>query len=182
MVRRWGRCCSRVRHRVVPDHERVPDRCHASGAAVDICSDTPAGAQRAERAVAGSVVDVSRALSGSPRAPRITAQRGARFDPLEYPQLLATKKITSRDTVGLAYDCYWSDGRVASATSAWRRFCAPHTWVMFSQVRAMRHRPARRLCAACHVRARHCSAAGILTAGKELCYSATSSTSDTLRA
>jgi len=36
MVRRWGRFSSRVRHRVVPDRERVPERCHASGAAVDV--------------------------------------------------------------------------------------------------------------------------------------------------
>jgi hypothetical protein len=59
MVRRWGRCSSRVRHQVVPDGERVPDRCHASGSAVDVCSDAPAGAQRAERAADGGVVDVS---------------------------------------------------------------------------------------------------------------------------
>ena len=43
MVRRWGRFSSRVCHQVVPDGERVPDRCHASGAAVDVCSDAPAG-------------------------------------------------------------------------------------------------------------------------------------------
>ncbi len=60
---------SRVRHRGVLDRERVPDRCHSSGAAVDVCSDVPAGAQRAERAAEGGVVDVSRALSVSPRAP-----------------------------------------------------------------------------------------------------------------
>src|SRR3989441_1792794 len=41
MVRRWGRFFSRVRHRDVSDRERVPARCHASGAAVDICSDAP---------------------------------------------------------------------------------------------------------------------------------------------
>ena len=53
----------------VPDHESGPDRCHASGVAVDGCSDAPAWAQRAERAADGGVVDVSRALSVSPRAP-----------------------------------------------------------------------------------------------------------------
>ena len=53
----------------VPDRERGADRCHASGAAVDVCSDVPAGAQRAERAAEGGVVDVSRARSVSPRAP-----------------------------------------------------------------------------------------------------------------
>jgi hypothetical protein len=69
MVRRWGRFSSRVRHRGVLDRERVPERCHASGAAVDVCSDTPAWAQRAERAADGGVVDVARARSVSPRAP-----------------------------------------------------------------------------------------------------------------
>jgi hypothetical protein len=69
MVRRWGRCSSRARHRGVPERERVPDRCHASGSAVDVCSDAPAGAQRAERATDSGVVDVSHVLSVSPRAP-----------------------------------------------------------------------------------------------------------------
>jgi hypothetical protein len=31
MVRRWGRFFSRVRPRGVPDRERVPERCNASG-------------------------------------------------------------------------------------------------------------------------------------------------------
>src|SRR2546425_8564756 len=53
----------------------------SSGAAVDVCRDAPAGAQRAERAADGGVIDVSRALSMSPSAPRIHAQRVARFDP-----------------------------------------------------------------------------------------------------
>ena len=61
MVRRWGRFFSRVRHRGVLDRERVPDRCNSSGAAVDVCSDTPAWAQRAESAEDGGVVDVARA-------------------------------------------------------------------------------------------------------------------------
>jgi hypothetical protein len=69
IVRRWGRFSSRVRHRVGPDRDRVPARCHASGAAVDVCSDAPAWAQRAERAVDGGVVYVARALSVSPSAP-----------------------------------------------------------------------------------------------------------------
>ena len=69
MGRRVGRCSSRVRHRGVPDRERVFDRCNASGVAVDVCGDVPAEAQRAERAADSAVVDVSRALSVSPRAP-----------------------------------------------------------------------------------------------------------------
>src|SRR5882724_6203388 len=64
-----GSFLSRVRHQGVLERARVPDRCHASGAAVDVCSDAPAWAPRAERAADGGVVDVARALSGSPRAP-----------------------------------------------------------------------------------------------------------------
>ncbi len=93
MVRRWGRFASRVRHRVVPDRERVPARCNASGSAVDVCRDAPARAQRAERAADGGVVDVSRALSVSPRAPRINAQRGARFGPYHTRNCLSPKKL-----------------------------------------------------------------------------------------
>ena len=81
IMRRWGRCSSRVRHRGVPDRERVPARCHASESTVDVCSDAPAWAQRAERAADGGVVYVSRALAVSPRAPQIHAQRGARCAP-----------------------------------------------------------------------------------------------------
>ena len=69
MVKRLGRFSSRVRHRVVAERERVPDRCNASGAAVDVGGDAPARAQWAERAADGGVVGVSRALSVSPRAP-----------------------------------------------------------------------------------------------------------------
>src|SRR4029434_6978524 len=60
MVRRLGRFFSRVRPRGVPARGVVPERCHASGAAVDLCSAAPAWAQRAERAVDSGVVDVSR--------------------------------------------------------------------------------------------------------------------------
>jgi len=47
---------------------------------VDVCGGTTAEARRAERAADGGVVYVARALSVSPRAPRINAQRVARFD------------------------------------------------------------------------------------------------------
>jgi len=80
MVRRLGRFFSRMRHRRVPDRDRVLKRCHALGAAVNVGSDAPAWAQRAERAADGGVVDVSRALSRSPNAPRIHAQRVAQCD------------------------------------------------------------------------------------------------------
>ncbi len=93
MVRRLGRFSSRVRHRGVPDRVRVPDRCNASGSALDVCSDAPAGAQRAERAADGGVVYVSRALSVSPRASRIHAQRVARCDPYNTRNCLPPKKL-----------------------------------------------------------------------------------------
>ena len=92
MVRRWGRVFSRVRHRGVPARERVPQRCHASGGAVDVCRDTPAWAQRAERPADGGVGDVSRALTVSPRAPCIIAQRVARFDPYNSRNCLPPKQ------------------------------------------------------------------------------------------
>src|SRR5262249_49620357 len=77
----------------IPDRERGPDRCHASGAAVDVCSDAPAWAQRADRVADGGVVYVSRALSGSPRAPCIIAQRSARFAPYNSRNCLPPKKL-----------------------------------------------------------------------------------------
>jgi hypothetical protein len=42
IVRRLGRFSSGVRHRGVPDRERVPKRCTSSESAVGICSDAPA--------------------------------------------------------------------------------------------------------------------------------------------
>jgi len=69
MVRRLGRCSSGVRHRGVPDRERVPDRCPSSESAVGICSDAPAETQQAAYAADGGMGYVLRALFGSPRAP-----------------------------------------------------------------------------------------------------------------
>jgi len=87
------RCSSRVRHRVVPDRDVVPERCNSSGSAVDSGRDATTWARRAERAADGSVVDVSRALSVSPRAPRIHAQRVARCDPYKTRNYLSPKKL-----------------------------------------------------------------------------------------
>ena len=63
MVRRLGRFFSHVRPRGVPERERGPDRCTSSGAAVDVCSDAPAWAQRADR-----VADVRPNTSCNPAA------------------------------------------------------------------------------------------------------------------
>jgi hypothetical protein len=86
-----GSFLSRVRHQGVLESERVPERCHTSGAAVDVCSDAPAGAQRAERAADGGIVDVLRALSGSSCAPCMMAQRVARCDPYNIRNCLPPK-------------------------------------------------------------------------------------------
>ena len=70
MVRRLGRFFSRVRHRGVPDSDKVPEISATTwGSAVDVGSDAPARAQRATRAADGGGVDVSRALSVSSRTP-----------------------------------------------------------------------------------------------------------------
>ena len=63
------------------------------GSAVDAGLDAAAWTRRAERAAAGGVVDVPRAFSGSPRAPRINAQRGAQFDPYNTRKYLQRKKL-----------------------------------------------------------------------------------------
>ena len=77
----------------IPDRDVVPDRCNSSESAMDACSDTPAWARRAERAADGSVVDGPRALSGSPRAPRIHAQGDAQFDPYNTCNCLPPMKL-----------------------------------------------------------------------------------------
>ena len=60
----------------------------------------PAWAPRAERAVDGGAVDISCALSGPPRAPRIPAQRVARFDPYNTRNCLPPKKLCERYSRG----------------------------------------------------------------------------------
>jgi hypothetical protein len=79
-------------HRGVAARGVVPERCRSSGAAVDACRDTPPGARRAARTADGSGVDVSRALSWSPRAPWIPAQRGARLHPYSTRNCLPPKQ------------------------------------------------------------------------------------------
>src|SRR5262245_17784126 len=59
----------------------APDWYHASGAAVDLCGDAPAEAQRAAHAADGGMVDVWPARAASPRVRRMHAQRVARWAP-----------------------------------------------------------------------------------------------------
>ena len=59
----------------------VLDRCNPPGAAVDAGLDAALHARRAERTADGGVRSVPQVLHVSPRAPRINAQRVARFDP-----------------------------------------------------------------------------------------------------
>jgi len=70
--------CDRM---VVPQRWVMLDWCNPAESAVDACRDALAWARRTARAADGGVVYVLRALSVSPRAPRMTAQRVARFDP-----------------------------------------------------------------------------------------------------
>src|SRR5262245_37355641 len=67
-LKRLGRSPPTCGHRGVPWRGVMPERRHASGAAVDACHGTTAWARRAERAADGGVVDVSRARSVLPRA------------------------------------------------------------------------------------------------------------------
>ena len=64
---------------VSPDCGVVLDRCHLLGAAVDANREAATEARRAERSTNGGVVDVPQILDVSPRAPRINAQRVARY-------------------------------------------------------------------------------------------------------
>ena len=75
-VKRLGRFSSRMRPRDVSAHGGGPERCHASGAAMDLGRDAPAWTQRAERAADGDVVDVARSLG---RHEHRACMRGARF-------------------------------------------------------------------------------------------------------
>jgi hypothetical protein len=80
-------------HRGVPARGAVPDRGNSSGAAVDARRDPTARVRRAARAADGGVVDVPRALSVSPRAPGIHAQRVARSAPDNIRNCLPPKKL-----------------------------------------------------------------------------------------
>ena len=51
-----------------------------SGSAVVACLNAAARTRRAERAVQGDILSVWQVLHGTPSAPLISAQRGARFD------------------------------------------------------------------------------------------------------
>ena len=88
-------------HRGVPACGVVPDRCTASGSAVDAGRDAAAWARRAERAADGGVVPVEYALQVSPRAPPMHAQRVAPIVPLSYPHLLVAKAMTAGPPGGL---------------------------------------------------------------------------------
>ena len=92
IVRLWGRFASRMRPPGFPCSRWGPKRCHASGAAVGVCSDAPAGVQLAKRAADSGVVGVSRARSVSPTTPRIHAQRVARCDLYNTRNCLLPKK------------------------------------------------------------------------------------------
>jgi hypothetical protein len=78
---------------VVPNCWAVLDRRNPSGSAGDACLDAATPGRRAERPVDGGVVSVPQALSVSPSAPPISAQRVARFDPYSASNSLIPKKL-----------------------------------------------------------------------------------------
>ena len=71
----------------------VLDRCNPPGAAVDADLDAATHARRAERTADGGVLYVPQALHVSPSAPRINAQRVARFDHYSTRNCLLTKEL-----------------------------------------------------------------------------------------
>src|SRR5262245_21597089 len=76
-----------------PDFGVVLDRCHLPGAAVDAGLDAATYARRAEHSADGGVVDVPQILHVSPRAPRINAQRVARYSHYCTHKCLSAKAI-----------------------------------------------------------------------------------------
>jgi hypothetical protein len=71
----------------------VLDRCDPPGAAVDTGLEVAPQARRAERTADGGVVDVPQTLYVSPRAPRMNAQRVARFDHYCTHEYLSAKEL-----------------------------------------------------------------------------------------
>ena len=82
-----------MRHRAVPTRDKVPDRCHPSGSAMDVYSDAPAWAPQAERAADGGVVDVAEPFSVLSSAPRLNAERVTRFAPYNTHNCLPPQKL-----------------------------------------------------------------------------------------
>ena len=68
---------------------------------------------RAEGAAEGGIVDVSRALSVSPRASRITAPRVARFDPYNTHNCLQLKNLRQRYSRSKREWCVYSESVIA---------------------------------------------------------------------
>ena len=80
-------------HRVMPARDVAPDRCNSSGSAMDACSDTPAGARRAERAANGGVVDVPRASLCRHVPHELMRNVVLNFDPCNTRNCLPPKKL-----------------------------------------------------------------------------------------
>ena len=79
--------------RVVPHRWVVFARCNPSESAADAGHEAAARVRGAARAAADGVVDVPQALHGSPSAPRINAQRVARFDRSRAHNCLSLQKL-----------------------------------------------------------------------------------------
>src|SRR6516162_7743532 len=79
-VQRWCRGSSRVRSLIGPALGVMLDRCNPPGAVVDAVLEAATHARRAERTADGGVMSVPQVLHVSRHAPRMNAQRVARFD------------------------------------------------------------------------------------------------------
>jgi len=79
--------------RIVPHRWGVVDRGNPSESAVDAGLEAAARVRGAARTAADGVVDVAQALHGSPSAPPIPAQRGARFDHYRARNCLPPQKL-----------------------------------------------------------------------------------------
>ena len=91
-VQRLGHFSSRVRPPGCPCVQWGAGAVPRLRSAVEAHRATPAGVQRAERTAEGGVMDMPRSLSGSPRVPRMTAQRVTRFHPYYTRNRLRIKK------------------------------------------------------------------------------------------
>jgi hypothetical protein len=78
---------------IVPHDWAVRDRGNPSECAGDACLDAAAQARRAARAVDGAIVSVPQALSLSPNAPPMHAQRVARCDHYRARNCLPPQKL-----------------------------------------------------------------------------------------
>jgi|RhiMetdeSRZDD1v2_1073273.scaffolds.fasta_scaffold734839_1 hypothetical protein len=102
-------------HRVVPAFGVVLHWRHPVGSAVDSGLDAIARVLRAKRVANGGVVYVQHDLHVSPRAPPITAQRGAQFYCYCTCNCIPPKKLRR----GIQLDLNWEEKKACNVRTAW---------------------------------------------------------------